>query len=116
MQLWYDKPAGEWNEALPLGNGRIGAMVYGGITREVIKLNEDTLWSGGPRNHDNPEAKTYLPRVRELLLGGQYEAAHEMCKRMMGPNTESYLPVGTLSWSWSRMRFPVCCTWIFPPR
>ncbi len=96
MQLWYDKPAGEWNEALPLGNGRIGAMVYGGITREVIKLNEDTLWSGGPRDHDNPEAKTYLPRVRELLLGEQYEAAHEMCKRMMGPNTESYLPVGTL--------------------
>ncbi|MCK9223066.1 MAG: glycoside hydrolase family 95 protein [Limnochordia bacterium] len=96
MQLKYEHPAQEWNEALPLGNGRIGAMVYGGVKTETIKLNEDTLWSGGPRDHDNPEATEYLPEVRRLLFEGRYEEANELCKKMMGPNTESYLPFGTL--------------------
>src|SRR5271166_4282605 len=54
--LWYSRPAGEWLEALPVGNGRLGGMVYGGVTSERIALNENTLWSGGPKDCDNPRA------------------------------------------------------------
>ena len=54
--LWYAQPATQWTEALPIGNGRLGAMVYGGIEQEHLQLNEDTLWSGGPHCYDNPDA------------------------------------------------------------
>ena len=56
LKLWYTKPAAQWTEALPLGNGRLGAMVFGGVAAERIQLNEDTLWSGHPRDWNNPEA------------------------------------------------------------
>ena len=69
LRLWYEAPATAWTEALPVGNGRLGAMVFGGTVRERLQLNEDTLWAGGPYSPINPEAREYIPRVRELLLG-----------------------------------------------
>ncbi|MCB0050978.1 MAG: glycoside hydrolase N-terminal domain-containing protein, partial [Caldilineaceae bacterium] len=64
LSLWYSAPATTWVEALPVGNGRLGAMVFGGIAQERLQLNEDTLWSGGPRAGDNPAARDVLPAVR----------------------------------------------------
>ncbi len=66
-KLWYEKPAAHWNEALPLGNGRIGAMVFGGTMVERLALNEDSLWYGGFRNRVNPDARAALPQIRKLL-------------------------------------------------
>src|SRR5688500_9213399 len=71
-RLWYRQPAKEWVEALPVGNGRIGAMVFGGIARERLQLNEDTLWAGGPYDPVNPEAREALPEVRRLIGEGRY--------------------------------------------
>ena len=82
--LWYQQPASAWVEALPVGNGRLGAMVFGGIQEERIKFNEDTLWSGGPKDWNNPEARTVLPEVRRLVLEGDYVAANELSKKMQG--------------------------------
>ncbi|MFT4076981.1 MAG: glycoside hydrolase family 95 protein [Asticcacaulis sp.] len=73
--LWYDKPAGEWVEANPVGNGRLGAMVFGGIKRERLQLNEDTLWSGGPYNNVNPAAREALPVIRQMIFDGRYAEA-----------------------------------------
>src|SRR5579862_1318125 len=68
--LWYRQAAIKWEDALPLGNGRLGAMVYGGAAQEHIQLNEDTIWNGKKRNRINPEAAKYLPEVRRLLFAG----------------------------------------------
>jgi len=78
LRLLYDKPASEWLEALPLGNGRIGAMVYGGVTTEQIQLNELTFWGGRPHNYDNPEALEALPKVREAILAGDFKTAQDL--------------------------------------
>jgi len=95
--LWYKQPASIWTEALPVGNGRLGAMVFGGVETERLQLNEDTLWSGHPRDWNNPEARKYLPIVRHLVLdAGKYVEADEACKHMQGPYNESYLPLGNL--------------------
>ncbi len=96
LSLWYSRPAGEWLEAVPVGNGRLGGMVYGGVTAERIALNEDTLWSGGPKNCDNPEALEILPVIRRLIFEGKYAEAHQLGKKMMGPYTQTYLPMGDL--------------------
>jgi alpha-L-fucosidase 2 len=96
LKLQYDRPAHKWTEALPIGNGRLGAMVFGGSEVERIQLNEDTLWSGGPRNHDNSNAKAILPEVRRLLAEGKYKEADQLSKQMMGPYTQSYMPLGDL--------------------
>ncbi len=77
-KLWYEKPAVEWNEALPLGNGRLGAMVFGGVQQEQIVLNEITLWSGCKQDADNPEAAQYLPQIRQLLLDGKNKQAEAL--------------------------------------
>ena len=96
--LWYNKPAHNFNEALPVGNGRIGAMIYGGVKNEYISLNENTLWSGGPDiKWNNPDAKKYLPLVREAALKGEYKRADSLCKFMQGPYTESYMPMADLN-------------------
>jgi alpha-L-fucosidase 2 len=94
--LWYNHPAINWNEALPIGNGRLGAMIYGGVKTEHLQLNEQTLWSGGPRNWNNPKAKDYLPLVREAALKGEYRKADSLSKFMQGPYTESYMPMADL--------------------
>jgi len=95
-RLWYPSPASNWVEALPLGNGRLGAMVFGGIREERIQLNEDTLWSGGPKDWNNPDAKNWLPKVREAIFAGRYAEADELCKKMQGPYNQSYQPLGDL--------------------
>src|ERR1700728_3950721 len=97
LKLWYTQPAAQWTEALPLGNGRLGAMVFGGVEVERIQLNEDTLWSGHPRDWNNPEARKYLPVVRRLVLEEEkYVEAGAVCQKMQGPFNESYLPLGNL--------------------
>ncbi|MDQ0116754.1 glycoside hydrolase family 95 protein, partial [Paenibacillus harenae] len=96
MHIQFHSPAVYWVEALPVGNGRLGAMVFGGIEKERIALNEDTLWSGYPGDWNNPGAKAALPKVRELIAQEKYEEADRLCKEMMGPYTQSYLPFGDL--------------------
>lgn len=97
LKLWYDKPAKEWVEALPLGNGRLGAMVFGRIDNELIQLNDGSLWSGGPRKDNvNPDAHKYLQPLREALFKEDYQKANELCRKMQGYYSESYLPLGDL--------------------
>ena len=97
--LWYRQPATEWNRALPVGNGRLGAMVYGGTAEEHIQLNEETLWSGGPYNPVRKGAAAALPEIRRLLFAGDVPRAHDLFGRtMMGIPYEQmkYQPLGDL--------------------
>ncbi len=97
LTLWYREPAIQWTDALPTGNGRLGAMMFGGIEAERISLNEDTLWSGSPRDWNNPEAKAHLPLVREKVLKKQdYHAADQECRQMQGPFGQAYQPLADL--------------------
>ncbi|NIJ54063.1 glycoside hydrolase family 95 protein [Dyadobacter arcticus] len=97
LKFWYKQPARNWNEALPIGNGRIGAMVFGRVNEELIQLNEETLWSGGPvNNNPNPQAYKYLPEVRKALANEDYKLAEELTKKIQGVFTESYEPLGDL--------------------
>ena len=96
LQLRYSHPAERWTEALPVGNGRLGAMVFGGVAVEHLQLNEATLWSGAPRDWNNPGAKEILPQVRSAIFAGDYVKAGELCKKMQGPYNESYQPLGDL--------------------
>ena len=80
LTLWYDAPAAQWVEALPLGNGRLGAMVFGGIARERIQFNESTIWTGGPHDYARPGAYRYLPRLRELLFAGRQAEAEALAQ------------------------------------
>jgi alpha-L-fucosidase 2 len=83
LQLWYDEPAASWNHALPVGNGRLGAMVFGGVERERIQLNEETLWSGGPYDPVVEGAHEALPEIRGYLCEGDFERAHDLFGRTM---------------------------------
>jgi alpha-L-fucosidase 2 len=98
LKLWYNKPADQWVEALPVGNGRIGAMIFGKVEDELIQLNESTLYSGGPvKRNVNPQAKTYLSQVREALLKEEdYAKADQLTRKMQGLYTESYMPAGNI--------------------
>lgn len=78
MTLWYTRPAMFWEEYLPLGNGRIGAMVSGGVAQDTIQLNEDTYWSSSPYNNVNPEARDYLPIIRDSINARNYCGAQEL--------------------------------------
>ena len=92
-------PAKEWVEALPIGNGRLGGMVFGGVPAERIQLNEDTFWSGGPYDPINPEALPYLPKVRELIREGRYKEAQDLAdQKLMGRprHLQAYQPLGDL--------------------
>lgn len=98
-RLWYRKPATAWTEALPVGNGRVGAMVFGGAARETLQLNEDTLWTGGPYAPTNPQAHAALPEVRRLIFEGKFAEAEALANaRLMGtPKTQmAYQSVGDL--------------------
>src|SRR5690606_34052214 len=80
-----------------IGNGQLGAMIFGKVDEELIQLNESTLWSGGPRKHDvNPEAYTYLSPIRQALANKEFEKAQELTKKMQGHYSESFLPIGDL--------------------
>ncbi|HEX8041105.1 MAG TPA: glycoside hydrolase N-terminal domain-containing protein, partial [Chryseosolibacter sp.] len=96
LVLWYDKPARAWEEALPLGNGKTGAMVFGGTGRERFQLNDNTLWSGYPNPGNNPDGPKYLPLVRQAVEAGDYELAARYWKKMQGPYSARYLPLGDL--------------------
>jgi alpha-L-fucosidase 2 len=102
-QLWYRQPAAQWIEALPVGNGRLGAMVFGGIQHERIQLNEDTLSAGGPYDPSNPEARAALPEIRRLLAAGDYAAAQQLTneKFMSVPGGQSTSQWG---WRWTKVR------------
>ena len=77
-RLWYQTPAEEWTEALPIGNGRLGAMIYGAVPSERVQLNESTIWAGGPHNYDNPEALGALPEIRRLIFDGKITEAQDL--------------------------------------
>ena len=104
LRLWYRQPAETWNQALPVGNGRLGAMVFGRTADEIIQLNEETLWSGGPYDPVVIGANRALPEIRRLLFSGDIAAAHDLFGRtMMGRPFEQmkYQPLGNL-----RLTFP----------
>lgn len=94
--LWYKTPAQQWINALPVGNGRLGAMVFGGIQHERLQLNEDTLWSGAPRDWNNAQSLRVLPEVRRLIFEERYAEANTLAQQMQGSYTESYQPLGDL--------------------
>lgn len=79
-ELWYCTPAGGWDEALPVGNGRIGAMIYGDPEHEIMQLNEDSIWYGGPMDRINPDALPNLEKVRRLILDQRIPEAEELLK------------------------------------
>jgi len=88
--LWYGKPAVKWTEALPLGNGRIGAMVFGGIEKDHIQFNEETLWTGEPRNYNRAGAWHYLDTIRQLLFAGKQKEAEALAeKEFMGLKSDA---------------------------
>ncbi|MBE3099587.1 MAG: glycoside hydrolase family 95 protein [Planctomycetes bacterium] len=99
LDVWFREPATRWDNALPVGNGRLGAMVFGGVPEERIQLNEDTLWAGGPYDPSNPEALEALPEARRLIFEGQYREANNLIgKKMMARPLRQlpYQPVGDL--------------------
>lgn len=97
--LWYDSPAEKWVEAMPLGNGRLGAMLYGNPAHEELQLNEETLWAGAPNNNLNPKAKENLARIRRLIFDGKYQEAQAACDSNIQSQTNHgmpYQPLGSL--------------------
>lgn len=95
-KLWYDKPAGCWEEALPIGNGRMGAMIFGSVEAEHIQLNEDSVWYGGHIDRNNPDALKNLPKIRELILDGQIPEAEELMKYALSGIPQSQRPYQSL--------------------
>lgn len=99
LNLWYTRPASAWTEALPVGNGRLGAMIFGGVATERLQLNESSVWTGQPNDFVNPAAKTALPQIRKLLFAGQYVQAQQVAQaKMMGnkPGHSTYQTLGDL--------------------
>jgi alpha-L-fucosidase 2 len=123
LSLWYREPAAdrplvprptgrgataEWVRALPVGNGRIGAMVFGGVVNERLQLNEDTLWAGRPYDPVNPEAKDALPEVRRLLAAGQYREAAQLTGQKVMAKPLAQMPYQVLGDLW--LSFPTVAT------
>ena len=96
LSLWYRAPAKKWTEALPVGNGRLGAMVFGGPEREQLQLNEDTLWGGGPYTPDNTNALAALPEVRRLVFEGKYDEAARLIDRSVMAKPLGQMPYQTV--------------------
>jgi alpha-L-fucosidase 2 len=120
-KLIYTRPAGHFAEALPLGNGRLGAMVYGGVAHETITLNENSMWSGSPQASDRPGAHKYLPEITRLLLAGKYGEAEELCQREFTCQGEGHgvaygvrLPYGSYQ-TLGRLELYSCQYTSFPP-
>lgn len=96
-ELWYKEPAKVWQEALPVGNGHQGAMVWGGIEKETLSLNEDTLWSGTVKDKNKKGASAYLESVRTFMKNGDISSAEDYINRyMLGDMSETYLPFGEI--------------------
>ncbi|WPP48792.1 glycoside hydrolase family 95 protein [Catalinimonas niigatensis] len=100
LKLWYNQPSGEiWENALPIGNGRLGAMVFGNVAQETIQLNEHTVWSGSPNRNDNPDALAALPEIRKLIFEGKQKEAEELAAKTIQTkksNGQMFQPVGSL--------------------
>ncbi len=98
--LWYDKPSGTtWENALPVGNGRLAAMVYGNVEQDILQLNEGTVWTGSPNRNDNPDALASLPTIRQLIFAGKQKEAQELARKTMESKRshgQMYQPVGNL--------------------
>ncbi len=100
LTLWYQQPAKAWTEALPIGNGRLGAMIFGGVEREHLQLNEGTLWAGGPYDPNNTNAFAALPEVRRLVFAGKYDEAAKLISDKMMAVPLRQLPYQTLGDLW----------------
>ena len=96
LKLWYNQPAKQWVEALPIGNGRLGAMVFGNPAQEEIQLNENTVWAGQPYRNDNPDAKEALPKVRQLIFEGKYKEAQDLVNRKFISRNSQGMPYQTV--------------------
>ena len=98
LKLWYTKPAANWNEALPIGNGRLAAMIYGQTANEQVQLNEETVWAGGPHNNVNPDAKSVVPELRKLITEKKFVEAQALANKGMfsKQNGMPYQTVGSL--------------------
>jgi alpha-L-fucosidase 2 len=95
LKLWYTRPAEQWVEALPVGNGRLGAMIFGDPARELIQLNENTVWAGQPNRNDNPAAREALPEVRQLIFEGNYREAQDLINEKFISKTSHGMPYQT---------------------
>lgn len=98
LTLWYDKDAGDsFTDALPIGNGYMGGLIYGGVTKDIIGLNESTVWSGGPGDNNKSGAANHLNEARNALFSGNYGSAESIVNQyMIGPGPASFQPVGDL--------------------
>ncbi|WP_374755953.1 glycoside hydrolase N-terminal domain-containing protein [Emticicia agri] len=101
LKLWYKQPAGTtWENALPIGNGRLGAMIYGSVTKEIIQLNEHTVWSGSPNRNDNPLALEKLAEIRKLIFEGRHKEAEKLANETIiskKSHGQKFEPVGNLN-------------------
>ena len=101
LKLWYKQPSGDtWENALPVGNGRLGAMVYGNVEKEIIQLNEHTLWSGSPNRNDNPLLLDSLAFIRKLIFDGKQKEAEQMAGRVIlskKSHGQMFQPLGNLN-------------------
>ena len=97
-RLWYKKPATHWLEALPLGNSQLGAMEWGGVSEDLISLNEETFWSGSPHHNNSTTSLNHLDEVRRLIFDGKDAEATEIVNRefIRGPHGQRFLPLGSL--------------------
>ncbi len=100
LKLWYKQPSGKtWENALPIGNGRFGAMIYGNVEKETIQLNEHTVWSGSPNRNDNPLALDSLAIIRQLIFEGKQKEAERIANRVIitkKSHGQMFEPVGSL--------------------
>ena len=98
LTLWYSTPAEAWVEALPVGNSRMGAMIFGGVDRERIQLNDETFWAGSPYSNNNPEGIRHLQEIRQLIFNGKEKEAEKLIEEyyMTPHHGMSYLTLGSL--------------------
>ncbi|BDU26699.1 glycoside hydrolase family 95 protein [Flavobacterium sp. GSB-24] len=95
LKLWYDKPAAIWNEALPLGNGRLGAMIFGDPAVERLQLNEETIWAGSPNSNAHSKSIEALPKVRQLIFDGKFDEAQDLATKDIMSQTNDGMPYQT---------------------
>jgi alpha-L-fucosidase 2 len=99
LKLWYRQPAGTWEQAIPVGNGRLGAMVFGDPVNEHLQINEESIWAGSRVNNNNPKALKHLPELREAIFNSKYKKAYDLAEKyLLGtpPNIRSYQPFGDM--------------------
>lgn len=98
QRLWYHQPASKWVEALPIGNGFLGAMVYGGTRQETLALNETTFWSGGPHDNNSTESLSYLPEIRQKIFEGKENEAPKLIDQHVVKGPHGRCMAATAGW------------------